>query len=180
MMNNPLYLVSSRIQEQLRDIGGQLVLAESCTAGMVAAELGRVPGISAFFCGSMVVYQTQTKASWLGLDLNMLQSDSVGPVSEWASSQLAERILAKTPQATIAAAITGHLGPGAPDGLDGKIFMAFASRDRPQAEAKSCFLASPPPRTADDIESRWKRQIEATEMMLRFLADAMITSRDGR
>jgi hypothetical protein len=41
---------------------------------------------------------------------------------------MAEGVLAETPEANIAAAITGHLGPAAPTELDGVIYVAVAVR----------------------------------------------------
>ena len=51
-----------------------------------------------------------------------------GAVSAQVAGQMALAILEKTPEATLAAAITGHLGPGAPADQDGQVFMAVARR----------------------------------------------------
>ena len=49
-----------------------------------------------------------------------------------------------TPQADIAAAVTGHLGPGAPPEQDGLVFVAFAAREprkRPSVAVKKVELS---------------------------------------
>ncbi len=117
--------VSNRL-EQLREV--KVVLAESCTAGMTAAALGSVPGISRFFLGSAVVYSSAAKSSWLGVSPLFLERYSCE--SAEASAALAENTLCRTPTATLCAAITGHLGPQAPPDKDGIIWIATAHRMR--------------------------------------------------
>ncbi|MFM8571109.1 MAG: CinA family protein [Pirellula sp.] len=113
----------------LRESKKRIVLAESCTGGLVAATLTSVPGASDVFCGSMVVYRNDTKTKWLGLDPEMLADEKIGPVSPQASEALAQQVLSITPEADVALAVTGHLGPNAPRALEGKVFLAGLSRD---------------------------------------------------
>lgn len=140
---------------------------------MVAAELGQIPGISSCFCGSMVVYQTESKIAWLDLDAKMLSDPSIGPVSAWASQNLASRMLAMTPHATIAAAITGHFGPGAPAELDGMIFFAAASRGQTNGISHEIRLRQPAPNGPNDIAARRARQSEATNLFLEWLNEIL-------
>jgi nicotinamide-nucleotide amidase len=111
---------------RLRETTTQLVLAESCTGGLVAASLTGVPGISQFLCGSFVVYQTDCKHAWLGVDDKLLARS--GPVCRKVAEQLAIGALARTKQVTLSATITGHLGPDAPQGMDGLVFIGIARR----------------------------------------------------
>lgn len=134
-MNDPeLTALAKRVVEALRARKVRLVLAESCTAGLVAAILARVPGVSESLCGSAVVYQVETKARWLGVARRLLESP--GPVSREVAVEMANGVLETTPQADVSAAITGHLGPNAPDGQDGLVFMAFAERGTGRKAAK--------------------------------------------
>lgn len=167
-LTNPLYSMLIRVRDRLRVGGDRLVLAESCTAGLVAAELGQIPGVSEFLCGSMVVYRTPTKTAWLGISTEILENPSIGPVSVEVTVALAKAILEKTPEATIAAAITGHLGPGSPPKLDGLIFCAFARRGVPEdsCDTVSYPLLSPPPMDLGDLERRAARQREAALALL--------------
>ncbi len=116
--------IPGRIQQLLDCNDQQLVLAESCTAGLAASRLGGVPGISRHFCGSSVVYQEGTKQDWLDISGSLLESQ--GAVSEPVARQMALNSLQQTGTATLAASITGHLGPGAPAELDGQIFVGVA------------------------------------------------------
>lgn len=159
------------MRDRLRDSGDRLVLVESCTAGLVAAELGQIPGISEFLCGSMVVYRTMTKAAWLGISKDLLFDSNIGPVSAQVTLSLAEAVLIQTPEATISAAITGHLGPYAPPSLDGHLFLAVARRGVSCSPAKvqEIQLSSPSPVNLEDMQGRGVRQSEATRALLQFL-----------
>ena len=101
----------------------RIVLAESCTAGLVARLLSRVPGASEWFCGSLVVYRNASKTAWLGVSAEMLADPAIGPVSAETAAAMTAGALRVTPEATLAASVTGHLGPNAPIGLDGVIYV---------------------------------------------------------
>ena len=116
-----------RMAALLRQRDISLVLAESCTGGLIAATLATIPGISKHFAGSAVVYQIETKASWLGIPHALFENP--GPVSAEVAIEMAQGVLARTPQAQIAASVTGHLGPDAPAEQDGLMYTAVALRD---------------------------------------------------
>lgn len=168
------YSMLLALRDGLQDRGDLLVLAESCTSGLVAAELGQIPGISSFFCGSMVVYRTQSKSDWLGISDEILQNPAIGPVSQQTTVALASAILKKTPEATVAAAITGHLGPDAPKGMDGTIYCAleFRNTKRPR-EFQGFQLTQPSAAGPNDVEARAARQREAAWLMLNFIASSL-------
>ncbi len=84
-----------------------IVLAESCTAGLTAATLSKVPGISKFFCGSMVTYQSEIKSRWLAI--SKIPPEKI--VSADTAKKMINAVLKKTPEANIGASITGFLGP---------------------------------------------------------------------
>lgn len=104
--------------------GDVLVLAESCTAGLIAATLARVSGMSRRLAGSFVVYQTASKTAWLGVSADTIQRHDV--VSREVAESMATEALNRTPHATIAMSITGHLGPDAPANMDGVAWLAIA------------------------------------------------------
>ena len=104
-----------------------IVLAESCTAGLVAATLAQVPGVSSWLAGSMVVYQEASKMKWLGVAEETLAEH--GAVSAPVAHQMAAGALQMTPHADLAASVTGHLGPNAPEELDGLIYVGVMQRD---------------------------------------------------
>ncbi len=129
---------SARRVAKLLAVGGhKVVFAESCTGGLVSGALTRVPGISEFHCGGVVVYRNATKTQYLGIPQSLL--DDKGPVSPEVAEQMALRVLEKTPEATIAASVTGHLGPGAPAALDGRVFVGIVRRSAaPRVHALRC------------------------------------------
>lgn len=104
----------------------KIVLAESCTGGLVSATLCGVPGVSEYHCGSSVVYRLETKAEWLDVSRDKLIDP--GPVSPLIAEQMAAGVLLKTPEATLSLSITGHLGPNSPKNQDGLIYIGVAER----------------------------------------------------
>ncbi len=157
----------ARIAELLAAAQRRVVFAESCTAGLVSAWLARVPGISNYLCGSAVTYREATKTGWLGIPTAVLEQHSA--VSKTVTRLMASGVLTNTPEADIAAAVTGHLGPNAPPEQDGLVFVAVAvrlpdSKDVVVARANECRLV------ADD---RLSRQREAAGCVLDCLLETL-------
>lgn len=133
MNAEPFFLILARsVKEQLAAKQRKLVLAESCTAGLVAAMLGAVPGISEWFCGSAVTYRETTKTEWLGVSEELITGHNV--VSKEVAEAMAVGVLKITPEADISAAVTGHLGPTDDIERDGLIHIAIAERSGSQVE----------------------------------------------
>lgn len=165
----------------------RLVLAESCTGGLIAASLAQTPGISECLCGSAVVYRTATKTAWLGVPAELLADPAIGPVSAEASAAIARGVLARTPEAQLALGITGHLGPDAPVGLDGVVHIAISWRgetaeDRIENERRWRFELP----SSSDAPSLLRRQrlfsaaIQGLNVLASFLdAGQRIRSRTG-
>jgi nicotinamide-nucleotide amidase len=124
---------------------------------MAACELTKVPGVSAVFCGSAVTYREATKQSWLGVDGETIAA--LTAVSAPVAHQMAAGALSQTPEATIAVSITGHLGPDAPDGFDGVVFIAVAKTIKGK-----CVVSVAMHQLSES--KRGKRQIEATTLVL--------------
>jgi nicotinamide-nucleotide amidase len=138
----------------------KLVLAESCTGGMAAAALSGVPGASNWFCGSVVVYRTETKRAWLRVDppgFESAEADSVGPQT---SNALAKAVGEATPEADLAAAISGHLGPNAPPEFDGQAFIRITAT-RPGLDGEDPV----------GVSTRYTSQIRPSNELLRFRGD---------
>ena len=133
----PDFLIQSAtdVKAALTLQGQRLVTAESCTGGLVATALTSLPGISEYFCGSAVVYRWDTKMKWLGVKPETL--DEYTDVSVETAQEMALGVLQQTPEASLSASITGHLGPDAPESQDGLICIAVARRKVPG-------LSSPP------------------------------------
>ncbi|MGI9473183.1 MAG: CinA family protein [Rubripirellula sp.] len=115
-----------QLAERLANCRTRIVFAESCTGGLISAEMARVPGISEWLCGSAVTYRCETKSAWLDVSRNEIEVHTA--VSDVVASEMAEGVLRKTSEASLALSVTGHLGPGAPEGFDGLVFVGIALR----------------------------------------------------
>ncbi|MDP1798829.1 MAG: nicotinamide-nucleotide amidohydrolase family protein [Planctomycetaceae bacterium] len=165
-MNDPAFAAALDLATGLREKALKIVFAESCTAGLASATLARIPGISDHHCGSAVVYRLDTKHHWIDVPEAWLINP--GPVSREVAEAMATGVLQKTPEADIAAAITGHLGPNAPAGMDGLIWMAVAVRKTAAVTTRSVVLSTEAKHTMTLRESR---QHEATTALLHFAAE---------
>lgn len=166
-MFSPVSLAAANLADSLASRRCLIVFSESCTAGLASARLAQRPGISDWHCGSAVVYQLKTKTAWLDVSPAILEDP--GPVSEVVAEAMARGVLKITPQAHFAAAITGHLGPGAPVDQDGLIWMAVANRTE-TIVTRSVWLtkdAVPP------LSLRLTRQDAAAEALLDFAREVI-------
>ena len=114
--------------QKLSSNSSMLVLAESCTAGLVSDLLASVPGASNVLWGSYVCYSQAAKISMLGISREKLLYH--GLVSNETACLMAAGALHKS-GADIAAAVTGLAGPKG-DGSDttvGTVWIAIAARN---------------------------------------------------
>ncbi|MFT7640845.1 MAG: nicotinamide-nucleotide amidase [Pirellulaceae bacterium] len=151
--------------KQLKLQDKRVVFAESCTAGLAAARLACVPGISQWHCGSAVTYREATKMAWLDVQQKTLAEHTA--VSRETTLEMASGVLHKTPEAEVGIAITGHLGPNAPELLDGLVFIAVAFRNGDEITVAKDW------RFKLQSESRAERQEEAAQLILKCLADGL-------
>lgn len=110
-------LDGSSVDEIVADrlAGRCLGLAESCSAGLLAARITDVPGSSAYFAGGVVSYSNEAKRDLLGVDQALL--DEFGAVSAEVAEAMAIGALERF-EADVSVAITGIAGPGG--GTEGK------------------------------------------------------------
>ena len=156
-----------------------IVFAESCTAGLIAATMGRLPGVSEVLAGSAVVYQIPTKVAWLGI--RQSDVDEHGVVSQVVSEQMAEHVLRQTPHAAVAASVTGHLGPDAPADLDGTAWTTVALRKGNDmlVHSRKLQLMPPPASSSDAAGLRVARQERAVTEVLQFCLDVLRETSPG-
>ncbi len=162
-----LEVAALALAEQLKANDQRIVFAESCTAGLVSATLAGVPGISQHLCGSAVTYRNDTKIQWLEVTQNAIAH--AGVVSAVVARQMAAGVLQVTPEADLAVAITGHLGPNAPENLDGVIFVGTATRAAEPTATKHTLPAD----VADD-QVRIERQYLAATIVLETASKALV------
>ena len=107
----PLELVEAarRAIEANRAAGRRIAVAESCTAGLVAAALTEIPGSSDVFEQGFVTYSNEAKVSMIGVSLEMIET--FGAVSIAVAWAMARGALDKS-GADVAVSITGVAGPG--------------------------------------------------------------------
>jgi nicotinamide-nucleotide amidase len=127
----PAVLALARV---LRQRGGSIATAESCTGGLIAAACTSVAGSSDWFERGFVTYSNEAKTQMLGVPAALIAQH--GAVSEEVARAMAEGALRHSP-ARFAVAVTGIAGPGGavPGKPVGTVWLAWALRDGPtQAE----------------------------------------------
>jgi PncC family amidohydrolase len=136
----------------------------------VSGALTRIAGISSWHCGGVVVYRNETKRAYLNIPAALLENP--GPVSREVAELMAVGVLEKTPEADVAASVTGHLGPSAPPKLDGLVFVAVARSGhgcgKPRVSIKQLRCRRSDPR---GIRQRW-----VVQQVLGFLAEQLAGS----
>ena len=119
--------ITVSLANQLQAHNHRMVTAESCTGGLLSAQLTSIAGSSNWFQGAFVTYQCATKQSMLGVPDETLTR--FGAVSEPTARAMAEGALRAT-SADLSVAITGVAGPGGGDVLapTGTVWFAWATR----------------------------------------------------
>ncbi len=88
--------------------GRRLGLAESCSGGLLAARITRLPGASAYMAGSVVAYSNEAKVELLGVEPGLIETH--GAVSPQVAEAMALGALSRF-GADVAVSITGIAGP---------------------------------------------------------------------
>jgi nicotinamide-nucleotide amidase len=117
-----------RVIEANRAAGLKVAVAESCTAGLVAAALTEIPGSSDVFEAGFVTYSNESKLEVLDVSLDVLET--FGAVSIAVAWGMAQGALERT-RADTAVAITGIAGPDGGSELKpvGTVVFARARRE---------------------------------------------------
>jgi len=101
--------VEELVLDLARERGLSLAAAESCTGGLVAAQLTSVPGSSDVFRGGVVSYDNAVKREQLGVSAETLAAH--GAVSEETAAEMASGVCDAL-GADVAVSVTGIAGPG--------------------------------------------------------------------
>ena len=98
-----------QVGQLLLERGLKLVLAESCTGGLLGSRITDVPGSSEYFVGGVVAYAYEAKAGLLNVSWDTLNSN--GAVSRETVLEMARGVRQALP-ANIAVSVSGIAGPG--------------------------------------------------------------------
>ncbi len=111
------------VLDQLGARKARLVVAESCTGGLLGARITAVPGASRVFIGGVVAYDDVVKSGMLDVPPELLERH--GAVSEQVVSAMAEGVQRQF-AVDAALAITGIAGPtgGTPEKPVGTVWLA--------------------------------------------------------
>ncbi|MBA4779251.1 MAG: competence protein [Sphingomonadales bacterium RIFCSPHIGHO2_01_FULL_65_20] len=101
--------LAARVVAENAAAGRKVVLAESCTGGLVCAAITEIPGSSEVLERGFVTYSNEAKIESLGVSAELI--DTFGAVSVAVAWGMARGAL-KHSDADVAVAITGIAGPG--------------------------------------------------------------------
>ena len=116
--------LAGRVLELLGERGQTITTAESCTGGLIASSLTRVPGSSSAFHAGYVTYSNDIKRQVLGVGADTLAEH--GAVSEPVVVEMARGALASS-GADYAIAVSGIAGPdgGSEEKPVGTVWLAW-------------------------------------------------------
>ena len=101
----------STIDEQVADLlrdRRRIALAESCTAGQLAARLAEPPGASSYLAGGVVAYSDEAKTDILGVPAELISDH--GAVSPEVAAAMADGAIARF-GTDLGVGVTGIAGP---------------------------------------------------------------------
>jgi nicotinamide-nucleotide amidase len=130
--------LATRVVEENIAAGRKVVLAESCTGGLVAGAITEVAGSSAILDRGFVTYSNEAKMEMLGVAQDVI--DTFGAVSIACAWSMAKGALDRS-NADVAVAISGVAGPGGGTALKPVGTVVFArvirnSEGQPEGELK--------------------------------------------
>lgn len=113
------------VVQRLIEVGQSLVIAESCTGGLLGHRITSVPGSSEVFLGGVVSYSNALKESLLGVPREILETH--GAVSEPTAQAMAEGVRVRL-GGWWGVGITGIAGPsgGTPEKPVGLVYIGIS------------------------------------------------------
>ena len=131
-------LLEMQIGELLIQRGLKLVLAESCTGGLISHRITNVAGSSNYYLGSLVSYSYEAKEEWLGVkESTLLKYGAVSreTVIEMARGARASLMKHFSIESIIGLSVSGIAGPGGgtPDKPVGTVWIGLSAEDKEDA-----------------------------------------------
>lgn len=125
--------LNETIFELLKKNKKKISLSESCTGGGLTYELVKIPGISKYLIGSVVVYSNEAKEKILGVSGKTLKK--FGAVSAETAMEMAEKVREKF-KSDIGISITGIAGPegGTLQKPVGTLFIGLSKKEFTKAQ----------------------------------------------
>ena len=117
--------VADGLVAQLARTRVTLATAESCTGGLIAHLITRIPNVSPFYPGGVVSYANEAKAELLGVPRDLLDAHGAvsAPVAEAMAAGIRNRL-----RADLGLSVTGIAGPtgGTPEKPVGLVYLGLA------------------------------------------------------
>lgn len=143
--------------------GATISTAESCTGGLLAERLTRIPGSSNYFLGGVVSYSNELKTAWAKVPAEIIAAK--GAVSSEVAIALADGIRRET-GSTLGVGITGVAGPsgGSAEKPVGLVHIALSTNGTPRERAAHF--------PGDRERVRWQASQVALDMVRRHFLEA--------
>lgn len=109
LLPDDIAALAARVIAENVALGRKVVLAESCTGGLVAGALTEIAGSSAVLDRGFVTYSNEAKMEMLGVPRDIIET--FGAVSIACAWAMAKGALDRA-KADVAVAISGVAGPG--------------------------------------------------------------------
>ncbi len=109
-IKNFFFMEFERLQALINHLASKeltIAFAESMTSGLLAAEFGKVPGVSDILLGGFVAYSADVKKKVLKVNKMLIKQN--GPISSYVSRSMAEGVK-ELMDSKIAIGITGTAG----------------------------------------------------------------------
>ena len=141
MQTKEIHLLAQNLGNQCIHNAYKLVIAESCTGGLVCSTLTSVSGSSLWFERGFVTYSNQSKCDLLGVTKKTLTNH--GAVSQDVANEMALGALQNS-YGNLSLSITGIAGPngGTKDKPVGTVYFAICNQSSIIFESRSNFAGT--------------------------------------
>ena len=121
-------ILLEEVKSKLIELGHTVSTAESCTSGLLGANLTYLSGSSSYYMGGVCVYSNYSKIHMLGVDSKIIEE--FGAVSPETAVSMSENIRLKL-NTDYGIAITGIAGPGGgtPQKPVGTVWVCICNAD---------------------------------------------------